>query len=62
MAKGEETGGINPPQPQAANMRKLVRAGAAVVTHCVTLCVILRLNSVKNTNFGEDNKKLFSMH
>jgi len=24
VAKGEETGGINPPQPQAANMRKLV--------------------------------------
>ena len=28
VAKGEEEGGINPPQPQAANMRKLVRAGA----------------------------------
>ena len=27
VAKGEEDGGINPPQPQAANMRKLVRGG-----------------------------------
>ena len=24
MAKGEEVGGINPPQPAAANMRKMV--------------------------------------
>ena len=24
VAKGEETGGINPPQPAAANMRKMV--------------------------------------
>ena len=44
MAKGEETGGINPPQPQAANMRKLVRAGAAVestVLNCVLYCGVL---------------------
>ena len=25
-------------------------------------CIICRLNSVKNTNFGLDNKKLFLMH
>ena len=39
VAKGEEDGGINPPQPQAANMRKLVRGGAGAgwmptVLHC----------------------------
>ena len=27
VAKGEETGGINAPQPAAANMRKMVRCG-----------------------------------
>ena len=41
VAKGEEEGGINPPQPQAANMRKLVRGGGGAgagwmptVLHC----------------------------
>ena len=31
VAKGEETGGINPPQQAASNMKKLVRTG-----HCKT--------------------------
>ena len=35
VAKGEETGGINPPQPQAANMRKLVSEGGG---GCVWIC------------------------
>ena len=43
VAKGEETGGINSPQPGAANMRKLVRTGelSRLSSHCIAWVLML---------------------
>ena len=38
VAKGEETGGINAPQPGAANMRKMVKSLQFSVIYDWTLC------------------------